>query len=142
MPQMLPLILVPTLITAFLPVFQHNTGIRCFIVLHFIALHRYGFFDKLKGKNFHQQKDYDLLYCDTQFIAMIWNRTRNISEVCLYSSSQNKYIALNGDTFFYGLILNVGSHFSEFIGKSENSRPSRVFHSLNARCTYRRPKHV
>ena len=32
----------------------------------------------------HQQKDYDLLYCNTHFDAVIWNQTCDISEVYLY----------------------------------------------------------
>ena len=27
------------------------------------------------------------LYCNIRFIAMVWNRTRSVSEVCLYLGS-------------------------------------------------------
>lgn len=39
---------------------------------------------QIEGKTFHQHKDYDSLYCDTNFIVVVWNQTGNISEVCLY----------------------------------------------------------
>lgn len=52
-----------------------------FAVLHFsdIAL-----FLQTEGKTLHQQKVYDLIYCDIYFIAVFWKRTNNIFEVCLY----------------------------------------------------------
>lgn len=59
-----------------------HTGIPCFIGLHFIMLHRCCFFSELKASP-HQQ-DYKLLYCDTCFTGVVWNRTHKISEVCLY----------------------------------------------------------
>lgn len=31
----------------------------------------------------HQQKDYNSLYFDTCFIAVVWNQTHHISEVCM-----------------------------------------------------------
>ena len=37
-----------------------------------------------QGKTLHHQKDYNSLYCITRFIAVVWPRTRNIAEVCLY----------------------------------------------------------
>lgn len=52
------------------------------IWLHFIddvAL----FFFLIEGKILPQQNDYDPLCCDTGFIAVAWNRTCEISEVCL-----------------------------------------------------------
>ena len=36
---------------------------------------------EIEGKTLHQQKDYDLLHCDTHFIAEVWNHS--VSEVCL-----------------------------------------------------------
>ena len=33
----------------------------------------------------NQKNSHDLLYCDICFITAIWNRTCNISKVCLYS---------------------------------------------------------
>lgn len=41
-------------------------------------------FLQIESKTFHQQKDYDSLYCDTRFIMEVWNQTRNIPKVCLY----------------------------------------------------------
>lgn len=41
-------------------------------------------FLKAEGENLHQQRDDSLLYCNNRFIAVVWNQTRNISEVCLY----------------------------------------------------------
>lgn len=37
----------------------------------------------IEGKTLHMQNDYDSFYCDIPFLAMIWNRTCNISEICL-----------------------------------------------------------
>ena len=39
---------------------------------------------QIEGKTLHQQKDYDLLYCDSSFLAGVWNQTHSIFEVCLY----------------------------------------------------------
>lgn len=45
-------------------------------ILHFL---------QIEDKTLQQQKDYyNLLYCDTRFIAVVWNWTLNISEICLY----------------------------------------------------------
>lgn len=52
------------------------TGILRFIVLCFIALHRSVFY-KLKAKPFPSKK---IIAC---FIVVVWNRSCNISEVCL-----------------------------------------------------------
>ena len=41
-------------------------------------------FLQTEGKTLHQQKDYDSLYCDTEFIVVVWNQNCSISEVCLY----------------------------------------------------------
>lgn len=40
-------------------------------------------FSHIEGKTFYQQEDYNLLYCDTQFIVVVWNWTSNISEAVL-----------------------------------------------------------
>ena len=56
-------------------------GIPHFIVLCFTALHRFCIFYKLK--TLHQQKDYDLLYCNTPLLRCL-NRTCITLEVCLY----------------------------------------------------------
>lgn len=37
----------------------------------------------IEGKILPQQNNYDPLYCDAGFIAMAWNQTCEISEVCL-----------------------------------------------------------
>lgn len=37
----------------------------------------------MERKALHQQRDYDSLYCDVRFVTEVWNRTHNISEVCL-----------------------------------------------------------
>lgn len=42
-------------------------------------------FLQTEGKTFPQQKDYNSLYSDTRFIAVIWKWTRNISEAWLYT---------------------------------------------------------
>lgn len=41
-------------------------------------------FLQTEGITLHQQKDYDSFYCDTVFIAGVWNRTHIISKVFLY----------------------------------------------------------
>lgn len=41
------------------------------------------FFLQIEGTTVHQQNNYDSLSCDTQFIAMVWNQTCSISELCL-----------------------------------------------------------
>lgn len=40
-------------------------------------------FLQIEGKALHQQKDYNLLFCDIHFFVEVWNRTHNISEVFL-----------------------------------------------------------
>lgn len=47
--------------------------------LHFAAV----VFLQTKGKTLHQQENYNLLYCDTCFIAALWNQTHNISVLYL-----------------------------------------------------------
>lgn len=42
-------------------------------------------FLQLEGQTHHQQKGYYSLDCHTRFIAVAWNQTCNISEVCLYA---------------------------------------------------------
>ena len=39
-------------------------------------------FLQTESKALHQQKYYGLFYLDTRFIAVVWNPTRNLSEVC------------------------------------------------------------
>ena len=41
-------------------------------------------FLQIEGKTFHWQKDGNLLYCDTHFIAVAWNQTHNIPEAGLH----------------------------------------------------------
>lgn len=64
-----------------------SAGIPCFIVLHFIVLNKccilFCFVLQTEGKTFYQQKDYNLLHCNTHFIAMFCIQTHSISEVCL-----------------------------------------------------------
>lgn len=43
----------------------------------------------MAGKTLHQQKDYGLLYFNTDFIAVVWNHTHNIFEVYLYFISMS-----------------------------------------------------
>lgn len=57
-----------------------TTGIPSFIVLHGCCI-----IYKLKTPpSPDQQKDHDLLYCDTLFIVVGWSQIRNNSDVCLY----------------------------------------------------------
>lgn len=37
-----------------------------------------------EGKTLHQQRDYNSLYCNIGFIALVWTWTHNIFKVCLY----------------------------------------------------------
>lgn len=53
----------------------------CLALLHFTDIALF-FFLQIEGKSPHQLKDYDSLYF-TCFIAVVWNPTRNISEVGL-----------------------------------------------------------
>lgn len=55
----------------------------CFIVFVFIVPRRVVFFYKLKA-NSPPAKDYNLLCCHTCFIAVVWNRKCNISEIFLH----------------------------------------------------------
>ena len=58
------------------------------VLLHFTLLCLTGVaFLQIEGKTLHQQNQYDSLCCDTRSITVVWNRTRNISDVCLTSSS-------------------------------------------------------
>lgn len=60
---------------------RKELGILCFITLPFIALHSCCVVLLVEDKTLHPQKDYNSVYCDTRFIAKVWNRTQN---VCLY----------------------------------------------------------
>lgn len=39
------------------------------------------FFLQIEGKTFHQQKDYDLPYCNSWFSAVVWDQTCSISNI-------------------------------------------------------------
>ena len=43
-------------------------------------------FYKLKARHSTNKKDQDSLYCDTPFIAVVWNWSHNFSDVCLQLS--------------------------------------------------------
>ena len=48
-----------------------------------------------EGKCLHHQKDYDLLYCDTRLILVVWNKPHDISEyACIIRVPKNT--ELNG----------------------------------------------
>lgn len=72
------------------------------VSLRFTVLHRCCVFLQTEGKTLHLQKDYDSLYCDTLFVAVVWNPIRSISKVRLYRKiKQGKGIEGGG-----ALILN------------------------------------
>lgn len=53
----------------------------CFTLLYFTDN---VFFLQIEGNTLYQQKDYDLLHCETHFIAVVRNGHCNVSEVCLH----------------------------------------------------------
>lgn len=65
---------------------RESTGMSL-VLLSFDILH---FTDVVsfakKGKIFHQQNKCDSLYWGTPSIAVVWNPTGNVSEVCLWAS--------------------------------------------------------
>lgn len=54
---------------------------QAYLILLYLALLRFtdvAFLKKIEGKTLRQQKNL------THFIGVVWNRTLNISEICLY----------------------------------------------------------
>ena len=67
----------------------------------FCSSHRCCIFLQIEGKTLHQQKDYNLLYCDTVFTAVVWYQTYNIFEIFL--------CVLNDETLY---IIFIGYEFT------------------------------
>ena len=53
----------------------------------------------------HQQKDYNWLYCDTCFIAVVWRQTCDISDTPVWGLCQHKDIM--GNVFEAPLSLSL-----------------------------------
>lgn len=72
---------------AIMGILEKRVNVQVYLtLLHFTWL---SFTDELfvlqiEGKTLHQQKDYNLLYCHTGFIVVMWNQTLNMSEIFLY----------------------------------------------------------
>ena len=64
----LHLTLKPVLFLLYHPIFLDGTGTPCFVVLQgcYVSL-------QIESKTLHQHKDYNSLYCDTCFAAVVWN---------------------------------------------------------------------
>lgn len=46
-------------------------------------------FLQIKDKTLYHQKDYNLLYGNFGFTAVFWNRTHNLSDICLHNTCVN-----------------------------------------------------
>lgn len=114
--------------------FGKNQSLHFKIALCFVALHRCCvFFTKMVAKTFHQQKDHYSLPCDTWFIAVVWNQTCSIFEVCryVYSLPAMKFSSLGKrlKTFWGKEFWNVVVE-SEPIKLAKGGLPA-VFHTMH-----------
>ena len=69
-------------------IFNNDEKLQAYLIWWHFAFHAAQTlpFEQIEGKTLHQQKDDISLYCDTCFIVVLWNQTRNFSKACLCTS--------------------------------------------------------
>ena len=97
------------MVSLFLPAIEHfKIKVCTFLKTYFSYT-----FNRLQYSNFYMHGEtkqmYHLFYCDICFIAVVWNRTHNISEVCqgcfcflqMNTEKWNFWIIYNCSTFIF-----------------------------------------